>query len=156
MAQSYGAVVEWRRDGAAFTDGRYSRGHAWSFDGGVVVPASSSPHSVPLPLSRADAVDPEEAYVAALASCHMLFVLYLAAKQGFVVESYRDEAEGVMTRNRDGKLFVSAVTLTPLIVFAGERRPSSAEEAALHHRAHEECYLANSVLTEVTIRPASR
>ena len=151
MSHSYTAVVEWSRGGEAFLDNRYSRGHLWRFDGGVEVPASSAPSSVPLPYSREDAVDPEEAFVAALSSCHMLFFLHLAAKRGYLVESYRDEASGRMSRNADGKLFMSAVTLSPEVVFGGGRVPDPAEIEALHHAAHDECYLANSVLTEVTI-----
>ena len=147
----YTAVVEWARGEARFTDGRYGRGHRWLFDGGVEVPASSAPSSVPVPLSRPDAVDPEEAFVAALSSCHMLFCLDLAQTRGFVVDSYRDEASGVMTPTAAGKLFVSAVTLDPEIAFGGERRPDPADIAAMHHAAHAECYLANSVLTAVTV-----
>jgi organic hydroperoxide reductase OsmC/OhrA len=154
MAHEYLAKVSWKRDAATFSDGKYSRGHLWSFDGGTVVPASSSPHSVRLPLSRADAVDPEEALVAALSSCHMLTFLYLAQKQSFIVDTYDDDAIGVMTKNDRGKLFMSRVTLRPRIVFSGGRRPSDAELAALHHHAHEECYIANSVLTEVVVEPA--
>jgi organic hydroperoxide reductase OsmC/OhrA len=151
MAHEYTATIRWTRDGASFPDNRYSRGHTWAFDGGVTVPASSSPLVVPLPLSREDAVDPEEAFVAALSSCHMLTFLYLAARQGFVVDSYDDDAVGVMTRNERGKLYVSRVTLRPRIVFSGEKRPGDAEIGALHHHAHEECFIANSVLTEVVV-----
>ncbi len=150
MAQSYHAAILWSRDGSAFTDQRYSRAHIWRFDG-VEVPASSSPLHVPAPMSRPDAVDPEEAFVAALSSCHMLFFLYFAAHSGFVVERYEDEAVGVMTKNERGKLWISAVTLAPRIAFAGERRPSEAEIASLHHRSHDECYLANSVRTKVAV-----
>jgi len=152
--QRYSAIVEWRRqEGEAFTDNRYGRGHSWSFDGGVTVPASSAPSSVRLPCSRADAVDPEEAFVAALSSCHMLTFLYLAAKAGFIVESYRDEASGEMTPNENGKLWVSSVTLAPAIAFGGARAPSPSEMEELHHAAHDECYIANSVKTAVTIAP---
>jgi organic hydroperoxide reductase OsmC/OhrA len=152
MAHEYKATVAWKRGpDEAFTDLKFSRGHTWVFDGGITVPASSSPLSVRLPFSRADAVDPEEALVAALSSCHMLTFLYLAAKQGLVVESYEDEAIGVMTKNERGKLFLSKATLRPRIVFAGARQPSKAELGELHHHAHEECYIANSVLTEVTV-----
>ena len=154
MAHEYLAKVSWKRDDATFSDGKYSRGHLWSFDGGTIVPASSSPHSVRVPFSRADAVDPEEALVAALSSCHMLTFLYLAQKQSFVVDSYDDDAVGVMTKNERGKLFVSQVTLRPRIVFSGAKRPSDAELVELHHHAHEECYIANSVLTEVVVEPA--
>jgi organic hydroperoxide reductase OsmC/OhrA len=152
MAHEYTATVAWKRaPDEPFTDLKFSRGHAWSFDGGVTVPASSSPLSVRLPFSRADAVDPEEALVAALSSCHMLTFLYFAAKQGFVVDSYDDAAVGVMTKNDRGKLFVSKCTLRPRIAFSGPKQPSAAELAQLHHHAHEECYIANSVLTEVTV-----
>jgi organic hydroperoxide reductase OsmC/OhrA len=149
----YQAVVEWRRDGARFTDNRYSRGHVWRFDGGVEVPASASPSVVPLPLSVAAAVDPEEAFVASLSSCHMLFFLSLAAKQGFVVDGYRDEAVGMMARSASGKLAMTRVTLHPAVNYGGDKRPSRAEEDALHHAAHEECFIANSVRTEVTCEP---
>jgi organic hydroperoxide reductase OsmC/OhrA len=151
MAHEYKATVRWTRDGAAFTDQKYSRGHVWRFDGGVEVPASSAPTSVPLPYSRADAVDPEEAFVASLSSCHMLFFLFLAAKAGFVVDSYEDHALGVMTKNERGKLFVSRVTLNPRIGFSGQAQPSPEDVADLHHRSHEECFIANSVLTEVVV-----
>ena len=152
MAHEYKATVAWRRgEDESFTDNKYSRGHTWTFDGGVTVPASSSPLSVRLPFSRADAVDPEEALVAALSSCHMLTFLYLAAKQGLVIDSYHDEAVGVMSRNERGRLYLSKATLRPRIVFSGPKLPSKAEIDDLHHHAHEECYIANSVLTEVTI-----
>ena len=149
----YRATVEWDRDGATFTDQRYSRGHVWRFDGGVDVPASASPHVVPLPMSVAAAVDPEEAFVASLASCHMLFFLSLAAKRGFVVEDYRDEAVGRMARNAGGRLAMTQVVLHPAVRFGGKKRPSRAEEDALHHAAHEECFIASSVRTEVTCEP---
>ena len=151
MAHEYTAEVIWTRDGAVFTDNRYSRGHVWRFDGGVEVPASSSPLSVKLPLSRADAVDPEEALVAAVASCHMLFFLGFAAKVGFVVDKYEDAPVGVMTKNEQGKLFISKITLSPAISFSGSKRPSAEELDALHHRSHEECYIANSVRAEVVV-----
>jgi organic hydroperoxide reductase OsmC/OhrA len=152
MAHEYKATVSWKRGGEeAFSDGKFSRAHEWSFDGGVKVPASSSPLSVKVPFSRPDAVDPEEALVAALSSCHMLTFLYLAYRQGFVVDSYDDDAVGVMTKNERGKLYVSKVTLRPAIAFSGAKQPSAAELTQLHHHAHEECYIANSVLTEVVV-----
>jgi organic hydroperoxide reductase OsmC/OhrA len=151
MAHEYRAEIVWTRDDAVFTDNRYSRGHVWRFDDGVEVPASSSPLSVKLPLSRADAFDPEEAFVAALSSCHMLFFLSFAAKAGFVVDKYEDTAVGVMSKNEHGKLFVSKITLNPVITFGGTKRPSSEELDALHHHAHEECYIANSVRSEVVV-----
>lgn len=149
----YRAVVEWSRDGARFTDNRYSRGHRWRFDGGVEVPASASPHVVPLPLSVAAAVDPEEAFVASLSSCHMLFFLSFAARDGFVVEDYRDEAVGNMARNEGGKLAMTRVTLHPRVRYGDGRRPTPAEEDALHHAAHEACFIASSVRTEVACEP---
>ena len=151
----YEARVAWQREGAAFTDQRYSRGHAWTFDGGVTVPASSSPLSVPLPYSVAAAVDPEEALVAATSSCHMLWFLALAAKQGFVVDRYVDDAFGVMERNAAGKQMITRITLRPAIEFRGDATPTAAQLEALHHRAHEECYIANSIKSEVVVIPAS-
>jgi organic hydroperoxide reductase OsmC/OhrA len=152
MAHEYTATVSWKRGAAEpFTDIKFSRAHTWSFDGGVTVPASSSPLSVRLPFSRADAVDPEEALVAALSSCHLLTFLYLAARQGYVVDSYDDAAVGIMSKNERGKLYVSKVTLRPRIAFSSVKQPSDAELAELHHHAHEECYIANSVLTEVVV-----
>jgi organic hydroperoxide reductase OsmC/OhrA len=152
MAHEYRATVTWKRqDGVPFTDQRYSRAHSWSFDGGITVPGSSSPLSVKLPYSVAEAVDPEEALVAALSSCHMLTFLYVAAKQGFVVDAYEDEAVGVMTRNEAGKMWVSKVTLHPAITFTGDKRPSETQLDELHHLAHEECYIANSVKSEVVV-----
>jgi len=139
--------VHWQRDGAVFTDKRYSRAHTWRFDGGQVVPASASPHIVPLPYSVEANVDPEEAYVAAISSCHMLTFLSLAAPKQIVVESYTDKATGVMEK-ADGKLVVSRVTLDPTIVYAGEP-PSAEMQAELHHQAHEQCFIANSVKTRI-------
>lgn len=137
-----------------FTDNRYSRGHLWRFDGGVEVPASSSPHVVPVPLSVEAAVDPEEALVASLSSCHMLWFLSIAAKRKLVVESYRDEAVGVMTKDAQGKLWMSRVTLRPQVRFAGDPQPSAEQVAAMHHDAHEECYIARSVRSEIVCEPA--
>ena len=154
MAHQYRATVTWTREGATFTDQRYSRAHSWRFDGGITVPASSSPLSVRLPYSVAEAVDPEEAFVAALSSCHMLTFLYVAAKQGFVVDRYADDAVGEMTRNEKGRFWVSKVRLAPAITFAGEKRPTPEQLDELHHLAHEECYIANSVKSDVVIQGA--
>jgi len=145
----YHAVVTWDRKGAAFTDNRYSRAHVWQFDGGVEVPASSSPHVVPVPMSNAAAVDPEEAFVAALSSCRMLWFLSIAAKRGLVVDHYVDDAVGVMAKNAEGKLAMTVVTLRPQARFAGERIPTAGDIEAMHHEAHEKCFIANSVKTEV-------
>ena len=150
----YGAEVVWQRAAhEAFTDNRYSRRHQLRFDGGAVVAASSSPLSVPLPLSDPAAVDPEEAFIASIASCHMLWFLSLAAQQGHRVDHYRDAAIGEMTRNTAGKLWVSSVTLRPEVHFGGARQPTALEFAQLHHRAHEECFIANSVKSEVRCEP---
>jgi organic hydroperoxide reductase OsmC/OhrA len=151
----YTASVVWERNGSVFTDNRYSRGHRWKFDGGIEVPGSSSPHSVPLPLSVAEAVDPEEAFVAAISSCHMLWFLSLAAKRGLVVDSYRDDAVGVMGRDANRKIFVSAVTLHPRVVIGGDKGATADELAAIHHEAHEACYIANSIRTEVRCEPVA-
>lgn len=147
----YVATVEWKRNGAKFTDNRYSRAHSWRFDGGVTVPASSSPHVVPAPLSDPNGVDPEEAFVAAVSSCHMLWVLSLAAKEGFVVDRYSDNAVGFMEKNAQGKLAITRIVLRPKISFSGELKPSSGDVDALHHEAHDRCFIANSVRTEISI-----
>ena len=152
MMHEYRATVTWTRGDAAFTDQRYSRGHSWSFDGGITVPASSSPLSVRLPYSVAEAVDPEEAFVAALSSCHMLTFLYVAAKQGYLIDAYADEAVGVMSKTERGRMWVSKVTLAPVITFSGEKRPTQAQFDELHHLAHDECYIANSVKSEVVVQ----
>ena len=149
----YSAVITWDRGDAPFLDKRYSRAHQWSFDGGVVLAASSSPQSVPVPYSDASAVDPEEAFVAALASCHMPWFLAIAAKRGLRVESYRDEAVGVMGRNARGKLCVTDVHLRPHVVFTGGEPPSEKIVRDMQEEAHDECYLANSVTTLVTVEP---
>ncbi len=148
---SYEARVSWARGASEkFTDNRYSRAHEWSFDGGVTVRASSSPSVVPLPLSAADAVDPEEALVASTSSCHMLYFLFFAAKRGFVVDRYEDNASGVLEKNAAGKMSMSRITLRPAIAFAGAT-PSSADLDALHHAAHEECFIANSLKSEIVV-----
>lgn len=154
MGHEYHATVQWKRDDAPFTDNRYSRGHIWRFDEGVEVVASSSPLHVPVG-SVAAAVDPEEAFVASLSSCHMLFFLHLAARRGFVIEDYTDKAVGTMTKNEHGKDFISKVALNPHVTFQGDARPGEEDVAALHHRAHQECFIANSVKSEVVIGSSS-
>lgn len=152
MSQHSSTVI-WQRDAQAFVDQRYSRRHSWHFDGGAQVPASASPHVVPLPYSDPAAVDPEEAFVASLSSCHMLWFLGLAAKDGWLVDSYRDEAVGVMARNAEGRQAMTRVTLRPAVRFGAGRSPTPDELRALHHRAHEACFIANSVKTEVLCEP---
>jgi organic hydroperoxide reductase OsmC/OhrA len=148
------ANISWKSTSADFLKGRYSREHTWSFDGGLTIPASPSPSVVPAPWSNPANVDPEEAYVASLSSCHMLTYLHLASRQGFQVDSYSDEAVGVMTKNEKGVPWVSTVTLHPRISYSGARLPTSAEEEDLHHSAHEQCFIANSVKTSVLVRGA--
>ena len=149
------AMVEWRRNGALFTDRKFSRAHRWRFDGGVNLLASASPLVVRPPLSDPAGVDPEEAFVAALSSCHMLTFLYLAARDGFVVDEYRDEAVGSLEKNAAGRDAVTLVTLHPAIRFGGDREPSRDELEALHHAAHEGCYISNSVTCEVRWEPVA-
>ena len=149
----YTSTIRWERGAQPFLDNRYSRGHVWRFDGGIEVPASSSPSVIPLPMSRADAVDPEEAFVASLSSCHMLWFLSIAAKRKFTVDSYEDQAEGIMEKNAQGKFAMTKVTLRPLVVFSGASQPDKAQLDALHHDAHAECFIANSVLSEVVCEP---
>ena len=150
---TYHAEIAWNRNGQVFTDNRYTRAHEWRFDGGVTVPAAASPHVVSPKYTSEAAVDPEEAFVAALSSCHMLWFLSLAATRGFRVDSYRDAATGVMAKNADGRLAMTSVTLRPDVAFSGERRPTDDELHALHEAAHDECFLANSVRTEVRCEP---
>ncbi len=147
------AVISWRCNGPDFSKGRYSREHTWRFDGGVVVPASPSPSVVPSPYSNAANVDPEEAFVAAISSCHMLTFLHLASRAGFQIDSYDDEAVGVMTKNAADAYWVSRVTLRPRIRCSGSLLPSVEDMRGLHRRAHEECFIANSIKTEVVVDP---
>ena len=146
---AYAATIQWTRGECEFVDDKYSRGHEWVFDGGATVPASASPHIVPLPLSVEENVDPEEAFVASLASCHMLFFLSLAVKRGLVVDSYTDNAIGYLGKDADGKSSMTRVVLRPAAKYAGRPDPGLVER--LHHRAHELCFIANSVKTDVQI-----
>jgi organic hydroperoxide reductase OsmC/OhrA len=146
------ATISWRRrTGDDFPKGKYSREHIWTFDGGAVVNASPSPSVVPTPYSNPAFVDPEEAYVASLSSCHMLTFLYLAGRQGFQIDSYDDEAVGHMTKNERGVPWVSTVTLKPKILYSGPKRPTAEEQEHLHHQSHEQCFIANSVKTEIKV-----
>jgi organic hydroperoxide reductase OsmC/OhrA len=147
----YGCTVEWSRRGAAFTDLKYSRAHEWRFDGGAVVPGSSSPHSVRVPWSDASAVDPEEALVAAVSSCHMLWFLSLAAGQGLVIDGYSDAAEGRMGRFADGRMGITEVVLRPRVLLAAGQPADAAALDALHHAAHERCNIGNSLRGEVRV-----
>ena len=148
----YSAVIRWARgDDEAFSDNQYSRGHTWEFDGGITVPASSSPHVVPLPFSVEANVDPEEAFIAALSSCHMLTFLGIAAKQKYVIDSYVDDAIGVLEKDESGRSSVTKVTLRPDIVFSGIKIPTAKQLDKLHHLAHKNCFIANSVKTEIVV-----
>lgn len=148
---AYTATLTWVRGDETFADGKYSRGHEIAFDGGVTMPASSSPHVVKLPLSREDAVDPEEMLVASLSSCHMLFFLDFARRAGFVVDAYVDQAEGVMGKDDRGRIAMTQVKLNPQIAWSGEKTPAPEEVRELHHKAHEACFIANSFRGDVAI-----
>ncbi len=150
MAEHH-AIIEWSNPGPDFLKGKYSREHTWAFDGGVVVPASPTPSVVPVPWSNPANVDPEEALVASIASCHMLTFLWVASKAGFVCGHYRDDAVGTMSKNDRGVWWVSHVALRPELSWTGERVPTAEELDHLHHRAHDECIIANSVLTKITV-----
>ncbi len=149
----YQMIVQWERGEQPFIDNRYSRGHTWKFDGGVSVPASSSPHTVRVPFSLENAVDPEEAFVASLSSCHMLWFLSIAAKKGFCVDRYIDQATGVLEKNSEQRLAMTKVTLYPRVVFSGSPALTRDEIQAMHEQAHEECFIATSVKTEVRCEP---
>lgn len=150
---TYTATIKWSSDSPeGFARNQYTRGHTWAFDGGVEVPASSSPHSVRVPFSVEAAVDPEEALVAAASSCHMLSFLWVASKAGFNVESYQDRALGEMAATGDGKQWLSTITLDPQIVWSGDKMPTSDELAQMHHEAHEVCYIANSIKSDIVIK----
>jgi len=155
MSEYYAKVVWTRGAGERFIDSKYSRGHSWIFDGGATVPASSSPHVVPLPYSIEANVDPEEAFIASLSSCHMLFFLAIAAKNKFVVEQYTDDAVGVMEEDSSGRLSITRVTLRPKIVFSGNVQPTKEKIEKIHHQSHQQCYIANSVKTIVSIEVAA-
>lgn len=145
----YVATIRWRRGTQDFTDNRYSRGHEWIFDGGITVPASASPGIVPLPMSIAEHVDPEEAFVASLSSCHLLFFLHIAAGAGYVIDEYTDDAIGHLDKDADGKLAMTEVVLRPRVTYSGDRVPDRIEIEKMHHQAHELCFIANSVKTLV-------
>ncbi len=147
------AEVVWERGDAPFLDQRYSRRHELRFDGGALWAGSSSPQVVPAPMSDPAAVDPEEGFVASISSCHMLWFLSIAAKHGFVVDHYRDRAVGLMGKDAHGRLAITRVTLKPEVRFAGTQEPDEVEVAAMHHEAHESCFIANSVKTEIRCEP---
>lgn len=149
----YEARIDWRRGDQSFADKRYSRAHVWTFDGGAIVPASSAPASVPVPMSDPAGVDPEEAMVASLSSCHMLWFLAFAANAGLVVDHYVDEAGGQMGKDEAGRRYLAQVTLRPVTTFVG-RQPDQVELDALHHQAHDHCEMAHSVKATITVEAA--
>jgi len=149
----YSVEALWQRGTQDFLDHRYSRRHLLRFEGGLAIPGSSSPHVVPIPMSDATALDPEEAFVSALCSCHMLWFLSIAARRGFRVDRYCDAASGVMARNAAGKTMMSLVTLRPQIVFSGDPLPTRTQVEQMHELAHQDCFIANSVKTTVRCEP---
>ncbi|MFW7524493.1 OsmC family protein [Vibrio ostreicida] len=148
----YTATIRWLRlPQEVFSDNHYSRGHIWEFDGGITVPASASPHIVPLPYAIADNVDPEEAFIAAISSCHMLTFLGIAAKRRYVIDRYEDKAQGQLAQDSKGRTSVTNVTLRPDIIFSGDRQPDHHQLTKMHDLAHQHCFIANSVTTHITI-----
>jgi organic hydroperoxide reductase OsmC/OhrA len=145
------AIVHWKNDGSKFIDNKYSREHIWKFDGEVEIFASASPKVVPIPYSNPVCIDPEEAFIASLSSCHMLWFLSIAAKNKFVVESYLDRVVGIMEKNQDGKLAIAKVYFHPQIIFAENNLPTTEKIQEIHEEAHQNCFLANSVKTEIII-----
>ncbi len=147
------ATIKWAFGEGDFLKGRYSREHTWTFDGGLTVSASSSPAVVPTPFSNPAYVDPEEAFVASLSSCHMLTFLFVASRKGFAISSYEDDAVGTMSKNDEGQPWISSVVLSPRVVWAGDKRPTPEDVQALHTAAHHGCFISNSVKTEVVVAP---
>ena len=152
----YKVTIRWTLGSGEFLKGRFSREHTWTFDGGATVPASASPGVVPAPYSNPAGVDPEEAFVAAIASCHMMTYLHVASRAGFVVERYDDEAVGVLRKNERGAIWVAAVTLHPRIAYGADEHPTTEDEHRLHELAHEQCFIANSVKTGIMVEPPAR
>lgn len=149
---TYTATISWKREDQHFVDNQYKRAHKWEFDGGEIVRASSSPHVVPAPLSDPSAVDPEEAFVASISSCHMLWFLSIAAKRGFVVNHYSDSAEGILAKDENGKLSITEVKLRPHVIYDEDSSPNEDINQEMHHQAHKKCFIANSVKTEINVK----
>lgn len=145
------ATIRWKNQGPDFLKRQYSREHTWHFDGGAAVAASPAPQIVPAPWSNAAGVDPEEAFVASVASCHMLWFLHLAGSAGFLAESYEDAAVGLLTKNERGVPWISRITLRPRIAWGGAKMPTAGDLDRLHHEAHQQCFIANSIKSEVVI-----
>lgn len=145
------ATIHWQRNQAKFIDNRYSREHTWQFDGGIEIAASASPHVIPQPYSNAACIDPEEAFVASLSSCHMLWFLSIAAKKRLIVDYYNDQAIGLMEKNKDGKVAITKVRLRPQVTFVGDNPPTDKQVEKMHQEAHHSCFLASSVKTEIVV-----
>jgi len=150
MSKHFATIRWFASPGEDFAKGQYSRGHSWNFDGLTNVAASASPHIVPMPWANPDAVDPEEAFVASAASCHMLFFLDFSRRAGLIITGYDDEAEGLMEKGADGKMRITRITLRPKIVWSGDA-PDQAQIDELHHKSHEACFIANSITSEVVV-----
>lgn len=148
---TYSLQVQWKRREQVFLDQQYSRKHIWRFDGGITLQASSSPHVVPLPLSDVSAVDPEEAFVASVSSCHMLWFLSISARQGYLIDSYKDDPVGTMKKNRDGKMAMTKIELRPSIDFSGGHLPDDKKIGEIHVEAHDNCFIANSIKSKVRV-----
>jgi organic hydroperoxide reductase OsmC/OhrA len=154
MSQYY-ATIKWENSGPDFLKNEYSREHQWIFDGGTVIAATAAPSIVPAPWSNPEYVDPEEAFIASLSSCHMLFFIHIAAQRGFLLDAYSDDAEGTMEKNSDGKVAITRVVLHPKPVFSGNNIPDEDEISSMHHNAHKDCFIANSVTTVIEIDSSS-
>jgi len=148
---TYSAKIHWQRTGNTFSQNEYSRKHKWTFDGGITVPASASPEIVPEPLSDRSAVDPEEAFIASLSSCHMLWFLSIASREGSIIDDYIDNVHGKMEKNQEGKLAIAEVILRPVVQFDGDHQLDQSSFDKLHHRAHQRCYIAHSVQTTIIV-----
>lgn len=150
----YKATITWFRNEQPFTDNKYKRVHQWKFDGGETIHASASPNIVPAPLSDPSAVDPEEAFVAALSSCHMLWFLSIVAKAGYIIDNYEDKAEGILAKNKHGKEAITEVSLFPKVTYQPEHAPTKEQNQQMHQQAHARCFIANSVKTTIRITPS--
>jgi organic hydroperoxide reductase OsmC/OhrA len=148
----YKATIEWARNSADFDYRTYNRTHMLSFEGGIRVPGSAAPGNIPPTAASAPGVDPEQAFVASLSSCHMLWFLHLASQAKLVVDRYVDQASGVLEKDVKGRMAMTRVLLRPVVAFTG-KAPSAEEHARLHERAHDKCFIANSVKTEVVVEP---
>lgn len=144
------AEISWSRKGELFLDQKYSRVHVWKFDGGMEINASASPSVLPGPYSSAECVDPEEAFIASISSCHMLFFLSIAASKGFIVNSYKDRAIGILSK-KNNEFSITSVKLNPIVEFDGENQPDGNSLTEIHKESHEKCFIANSVNTDIEI-----